>query len=306
MKKFFLYFTIFIVFLCMLFFCFWVHKQIHKSEKVEIVFTTDINYKDYLKVAINSAIKNKNRDTKYNINIVGVDLDKNNLNEYKSFETENVKINLVPVSLKMLDGIGMYKIKYHVTRADLFKFIVPDLFPALDKILYIDADTVILKDLSDLYNTDIGNKYIGVVHKSDPKYIWKKHLWHWKHYLQPDYNCGVILYNLKMWRKNNIKNLLIEQKNRDKNRKLMTQSSFNNVLDSDKVYYISPVYNFLSQWNSKMFERNQFKKIYKPYLNKINSFEELYNQAVIIHYADKDKPWNSHVNYSQLWWRYKE
>ena len=40
------------------------------SKTVNIVFTTDTKYKEYLKVAIKSAIVNKNKDSVYNIIIL--------------------------------------------------------------------------------------------------------------------------------------------------------------------------------------------------------------------------------------------
>lgn len=309
MKKFLYIFIIFLIFISLIFAVLFVKHKIPKSVKpINIVFTTDINYKNYLKTTINSAVKNKNKDSVYNINIIGVDLNNEQLKVFKSFESDNVHINLMPLPLNMLNGIGMYKIDYHVTRADLFKFLMPDLFPNLDKILYIDVDTVILKDLSDLYNTNIGNKYIGVVHKSDSVFIWEKRLWYWVHKPYYEYNCGVILYNLKQWRKKNLKNLLIENKNTDQYKGLMSQYTFNNVITKENVFYLSPIYNVLIQWDKELFERNNFKKAYKPYLNKINSIDELYENAVIIHYADKIKPWDAEgkkIHYVDLWEKYR-
>lgn len=278
-----------------------------ENKEVNMVFTTDVNYKDYLKVTLNSAIKNKNEETVYNIYILSVEMNEKQTQDFKKFNSDKVHIFIKPLKLDSIKDVGNFSVKYHVTRADLFKFFMPDIFPELDKILYIDVDTVIQKDLLEIYNVNLGDKYIGAVYKCSPKYSWKKILGHWYTRKKYNYNCGVILYNLKKWREDNITKELIKAKNKDKIRKLMTQTAFNDVLSGDKVYHLPPYYNYLTQWNNEMFKIYDFKKLYRPYLRKINSADELYKRAVIIHYADSHKPWrNKKAPHLNDWLKYKE
>ena len=44
---------------------------------INVVFITDKNYVFPTKIAVKSIIVNKNKETKYNINIIGVELDEN-------------------------------------------------------------------------------------------------------------------------------------------------------------------------------------------------------------------------------------
>ena len=278
----------------------------HPNKIINIVFNTDASYTEYTKVAIKSAIMTKNKDSIYKINVLCVDLPKNKMEEFKALENKklNVSINPIPLKLKTLSNVGNYKMDHYVTRADLFKFLMPDIFPKLDKILYIDGDTIILKDLSELYNTDISRNYIGAVMRYDYDYEWKELLdgtWDLKKTYK--YNCGVILFNLKKWRKGHIKEKLIEAKNKDKINDLMTQRSFNEVIPINKIKRLSPIYNTIGRMTESDFKVRNFKLLYKPYCDNINSAQDLFKQAVIVHWAGHKKPWSyKDVNYADKWW----
>ena len=236
--------------------------KLNQNKIVNIVFNTDKNYKDYLMVTLNSAIQNKAKDSIYKINILCVDLSQKDMDKYKKYNSENVEIRTIPLKVDTIKDVGNYTVKNAVTRADLFKFYMPELFPELDKILYIDVDTVILGDLRELYNTNLGNKYLGAVNKSvkDIRIITLPN----GHTLEGPvraYNCGVLLYNLKQWRKHNLTQKLIEEKNRDKDRELMTQNAFNIVITQRHIKKLSPIYNYNAPWSSIQFVLNEFRKI---------------------------------------------
>ncbi len=276
------------------------------NKTVHLVFTTDKTYAKYLRVTLYSLITNKKPDSIYDINILCVDLDKNEQELFKKkYETKNVTVNIIPVSLEEIT-FGNYEIlNERISRADLFKFFMPKIFENLDKILYIDADTLIKGDLLDLYNTDIKKYYLGAVLKYSPnvKVIhipFRKVLFHY------DYNCGVMLLNLEKMRKNKITEKLIKTKEKDKLRALMTQTTFNSVIPTRKALKLDPKYNFYARLrDDDDFRYFELKKIYAPYLDDINGIEEMQKRAIIVHYAGPAKPWydNDLFLYDALEWR---
>ena len=295
-------FCLFIILSCIFVFC--EHKD--KNKIVNIVFTTDVNYKDYLKTTIRSAIANKNKDSVYNINIVCVDLPKSEEDKFKKFESKNVHINPVSVSLKDIKDVGNYEVSYFVTRADLFKFFMPELFPKLDKILYIDVDVAIMKDLTDLYNTDLKDKFMAVVNKPIMEYSAEGYTIFGKYFPKRErhYNCGVMLFNLKLWRENDITQALVNEKNEKKETDLMTQYVFNAVLPQSKIKALAPINNVFTQWDDVMFKKYQFWFTYFPYCitgAKCN-YDNLIKDAVIIHYLDAQKPWKFRKNHTSKYW----
>ena len=59
------------------------------------------------------------------------------------------------------------------------------------------------------------------------------------------------------------------------------------------------------RWRPEDFKACEFKKTYAPFLEEINSMEEIWTNSVIIHYAGKKKPWNvEDINFHDEWWQY--
>jgi len=263
---------------------------------VNIVFNTDVNYKDYTKVAIKSAILNKKRNSIYKINIICVNLTKDQQKEFDIFKEKNVTINTIPVDISAVAKFEDYDISHYVTKADLFKFLIPDIFSDLNKILYLDSDILVLGDLRKLYNTNIKDYPLAAVKGMKSQMILEKvneqgYVYYTKDFIQT-YNCGVLLYNLSRWRKDKLKEKLIEQKKNDFYRDLRTQRALNEVIPFSNIKQLSPIYNVYSRGN-----KYGYKSDYPLWL--------LNARAVIVHFAGKEKPWiMPDVNFGDKWWEY--
>lgn len=79
-----------------------------------------------------------------------------------------------------------------------FQDILPE---SVEKVLLLEGDTMVTHSLKEFYETDITNYYIAAVDDLQSK--WYKRKLGMKDD-SPYVNCGVILYNLKKWRKDNI------------------------------------------------------------------------------------------------------
>ena len=136
------------------------------------------------------------------------------------------------------------------------KVIIPLLFPYLERILYLDSDTLIFQDLSKIYNSNFNHNFI-LGSQAHDKYIMKK----FNIKLKVLINTGVILFNIKTIRKYN-KDLQLLYFTMKNNRKLKypEQDSMNiifnphigilpyefgmRIIDSLKTYkkYFEPAY----------------------------------------------------------------
>ena len=243
------------------------------NNSINIVFTTDKEYSSYLKVALKSLILNKDKDSIYNIYILSIDLNKKTQEELKTFKQDDVEINTVPLKLSMLKNVGNYRIiaRCHVSRADLFKFFIPEIFQNFDKILYLDSDILVLGDVSKIYNYDLEDKYIGAIQES---------------YLNEEfkYNCGVILFDIKKCSENNITKKLIQEKNNDKTKRYVTQLAYTKAIDIKNTKALPLNYNYLIK-DEKIID------------NK--------DEILIVHFAGFQKPWyNPDMEFAPLWWHY--
>ena len=87
----------------------------------------------------------------------------------------------------------------HWTTANFYRIELQNIFPYEKKILFLDGDTLIYKDLNDLYNYNIDGKfYVGMLENGDFNAIYYKKKF--DNYI----NTGVILCNLEELRKGNI------------------------------------------------------------------------------------------------------
>ena len=255
-----------------------------QSDSVNIVAITDSNYVMPLNVTMYSAIKNKNKDSKYHFYIIGIGLNNNEVKNLIKQSTDDAKITVIQEKNIYRFYQAKNKINPHVPNCDFLKFNLPQIFPKFDKILYLDGDIIVQSDLSELYNTNIENEYAGCVQENFiygpleaelqiPKY----------------FNNGVMLLNLKNMRRDDISNKMLKYRIFHCPKRFVTQDTFNVVLQP-KLKFLDEKYNIITLDidTSKYSDVNQYLK-----------------SGVIIHYAGKDKPWNSEVLYGSEWHKYK-
>ena len=131
---------------------------------IPIFFTIDDAFAPFASVAIKSLLDNANQNYFYHIHIVNNGLSEENITKILELETSYSKImfNNMDERLKAItDKKGTRLREDYFSLAIFFRIFIPDCFKEYDKALYIDADTIILDDISKLYNTDLEGNYIG-------------------------------------------------------------------------------------------------------------------------------------------------
>lgn len=96
-----------------------------------------------------------------------------------------------------------------------YRILIPNILTNVDKCLYLDADTIIVGDISDLFTIDITNKSIGAV--LDIETLNETRFKTLGYEKSSKYICsGIMMMNLDYWRDNSlsdkIKNYAIEKK----------------------------------------------------------------------------------------------
>jgi lipopolysaccharide biosynthesis glycosyltransferase len=78
---------------------------------------------------------------------------------FDQFRGKGIDVHIIKVTSNKFKDIQNFG---HVNSTACFKFDLPDLIPDQDKILYLDSDVLIQKDLSDLFTISIDDYYAGV------------------------------------------------------------------------------------------------------------------------------------------------
>ena len=104
-------------------------------------------------ISIVSLLENKNRETFIDIySIVGVSLTEENIKILQSLKSNYINLNITIIN-------NNEDVEIHNDEDKLILFSKFIKFFQLNKILYLNSDTLIFKDLSVLFNLNFGNKY---------------------------------------------------------------------------------------------------------------------------------------------------
>lgn len=270
----------------------------NQEQKIDIIFLLDDHYFLCTYAALKSIKSNKDITTLCNIFILSQSLSKKYIDKLLALNDYNFSIEII--------NVEQYCTKYkeisniaHISNTALIKFDIPNILNDLDKVLYLDGDILVTKDLSNLFNTDINEFFLGAIREIRAEKQQYNKLVGTKYY----FNSGVMLLNLKKMREDNITDKLINCKlNQPPTWQCMDQDVFNYVVNNN-FKELSPEYNntitiFLeSDINNK--EINNF------YKTNYHNLKEFCKASTILHFAGKLKPWIFDLGYlSKLYKRY--
>ncbi|MBK0348157.1 glycosyltransferase family 8 protein [Aerococcaceae bacterium zg-ZJ1578] len=154
-----------------------------------------------------------------------------------------------------------YKTFEHISEATFYRYHIPELIEE-DKVLYLDSDILIVKDLSSLYDIDVEHTSIVAVRDSN---------------IKKDFNAGVLLINNYKWHEKNIlrRALSIHEKS-DATLDFADQDVLNELFKNEWME-ISDIYNM------QIFGENlKLKRYTVP------------EDTVVVHYLTSIKPWASY------------
>jgi Lipopolysaccharide biosynthesis proteins, LPS:glycosyltransferases len=177
-----------------------------------IVVATDNHYVVLLAALIKSIEKNLIPNQTIDIYIVE---DKVSQANKKKLE-RSVNALITTLNWKERNQIIPKNINLPVDRSNLpltiyIRLFLPYLVPDnVDKILYLDVDMIVLRDLSGLFNTELNDKVIGAV--IDPGIVTFDHAWNGVLNYQDlglngkskYFNSGLMLINTKKWKEQDI------------------------------------------------------------------------------------------------------
>lgn len=224
-------------------------------------------------------MKLKEFTQKYNREIVIKEL--GDINQYFDFEFDTTGWNSIVLARLILD-----------------KFLPED----IEKVLYLDGDTIVRGNLKELWNTDIENYVLGASIEPTVDKERKRNL---GLELKPYYNAGVLLVNLKKWKQINAGKIILDYY-KENNGKLFAndQDAINGSLP-EYIFTLLPKYNFYNIFYQ--YPYSFLEKLMKPvkYINK-EDFKKCVQNPLIIHYLGEERPWRTgnHHKYKSDYLKY--
>lgn len=269
---------------------------------IPIVLISDDNYVIQTAAAAASIIKNKRRDTRYDITIIAVEMSDENIKKFTFMGCDKIDINIIYVTKdKFLDLHPSAITNFGVSTTALIKFELPSLMLHCKKIIYLDGDLIVKRDLTELFGYNLEENYAGVV-RDIPQVLYEKQVFGEK-YGRDYFNSGVMLLNLELMRENNLSEVLIETKKKIDS-KLMDQDVFNEIF-AGRMLQLPIKYNVLFVNLIRSKNKYTLSQINEKYETDYRSLEDIRRDAAVIHFCSKDKPWKYYdVPAADLWLEY--
>lgn len=181
-------------------------KKMKKEQIIPIFFAADKNYIPFLSVSLDSLKENASKSYRYEIYILNTDIDEKTAEPVKKFEDEKFGVHFIDVSERLEEVKNSLQLRDYYTGATYYRIFIANMFPEYEKALYIDSDTIVLGDVSELFHTELKSNLIGAIPDEAVAVVPEFRLYT-KETLgieaEKYFNAGVILMNLKEFRKSN-------------------------------------------------------------------------------------------------------
>ena len=179
-----------------------MQKQTKKT--IPVFYAADENYLPYLSTSIHSLADKASEEYNYEIYVLNAGMRRENAQPLFVYERENLHIHLVDVSKKMQEVNHALQLRDYYTGATYYRIFIAELFPEYEKALYLDSDTILLGDVSELFNAELGDNLVGAIADGAVAAVEEFRLYT-KGVLGIDaseyFNAGVLLINLNAFRK---------------------------------------------------------------------------------------------------------
>ncbi len=260
---------------------------------LNVLYQTDDNYAAIAGVSMTSLFETNKHLDEINIYMLNNDISKENLDKYEELcEKYNRKLKVIDINacLERIKGYGVGTFR-DVYTVYLTMFIMDELKLNTDRILKLDADTIVSAPLDELCDFDFKGNYVAATYDCtlntykpmvgltlDDKY----------------YNAGIILFNQKAWIENNCQQQLIDHIHEGRNKYWLCEQDLMNVVFRGHISYLPIRYNlnsgfyiFGAEYSYKLYKLNKFS------YSSLEEIKEAMNNPAIHHLmgAMTGRPW---------------
>ena len=251
-------------------------NQIHISYSLDnyLIYPTFVSM-------VSGLENNKNNIIIYHL-LLSFDFNRINIDIFESLKTyKNVKINYYIIPKIFLN----LKSWTNGTDCVYYKILLPIMFPNLKRMIYLDGDTLIRKDISEMYNYPFNDNYI----LGFPFYMASaldKYGIRSEHYI----NGGCLLFNIKKIKKDFKDFDLLHFTFRNNGGLRFREQDSINYVFYPKIGFLPLKYGIYMIGNKKIF--NLIAKYTRSPLNLTEGYEAIYDPAIVHFSCCWPKVWN--------------
>lgn len=252
---------------------------------MNILYQFNEKYAPYAGVSMTSLFENNKAAEFIYIYVLGEDLSETSISKFNeladNYSTDGVirKIIFVETNalIKKMQELNMPT--YRGSYAANMRLFVSEILDTINdrRLLYLDADTIVTGDLSQIYRSDI--KTLGMVYDTlGCQHKYELGLREEEGY----YNSGVILYDLDMWEENDFTNKIVDHVKNVRAQYPSPDQDLINVVVRNEISVLPFSCNY--QPHLRDYSYNRFTKAFHPYpFYNAEEVDEARKNPIIMH-----------------------
>lgn len=262
---------------------------------IPVVLATDGKFAPYCSVTICSILENASPKRDYHIYIFQDSLSKEDIAALEGQSSENVKVRCIDVSEHIRRELMYESDKY--PRPIYFRLFIPTLLPQYEKVIYLDSDVVVTRDIGELWETELSGMIMAAV--QDSPHIKQQRANLEKLGLDDSryFNSGVLLIDCHAFMEAGIKESCYAVLKQYPDLQLPDQDTLNLVC-KEKVLFLPVRWNIMTNY-ARQPARKRKKESYNT------AFQEALESPCVFHFAGDYKPYNaSYLGLNCFFWKY--
>lgn len=249
---------------------------------INVCYAADEAFVQHMAVSLCSLLMNAKESERINVFL---------FTNYVSYETLNKLLCLQEIKNHALEVIfvdkGMFSQVFtsgHVNEISYYRLIMAELLPPnINKALYIDCDTVVLRSLTALYDMDVSMVVLGAVRDYVENSLVFQLLDSYDVYKDYYFNAGVLLMNVDAMRRMDLFAKAQKFINKFPIIHLWDQDVLNALIPQDEILFLDFSCNFQCYGIANMWEDR----------SKLSRELVIAWQPRIMHFLTSAKPWNN-------------
>lgn len=182
------------------------------------------------------------------------------------------------------DIFSQYPLSEQFPKSIYFRYLYARILPGnIDRIIYIDCDTVVLSSLKEMWETEMGDEVLlgAVEDRNGDDILIRNRIRRWNGLY---FNSGVLLMNLTAWRESDAFKTFADFIRDNREICLYPDQDAINTAFADKFVRLPFQFNYHMSFVASF-------DTFRLHLSKKDELERAFSKIAILHYAAEIKPW---------------